>query len=76
MREMAGEGRGCVVADADDPGAWCAALGAMFDRYRVETSYGDRVAANARTYAEQNFSFERVARSFDALLASATLRRD
>jgi glycosyltransferase involved in cell wall biosynthesis len=75
-REMAGADRGCVVADADDPGAWCAALGTIFDRYRREDSYGDRVTVAARTYAEQNFSFDHVAASFDALLESATCGRD
>ncbi len=71
MREMAEQGRGEIVEDADDAAAWCAALEAARARYRADGSYSHEVATAARRYAERSFSFDRTAQLFDVLLESA-----
>ena len=70
MREMAADGRGEIVYKPDDPAVWGAALEAIMDRYRRDTSYSGEVAAITRQYAEQAFAFERTANLVDALISS------
>jgi len=71
MEEMASDGRGEIIRDADDPESWFAALSSLHDRYRDDASFSAIIGANTRGYAEQAFAFDRVAQAFDALLQSA-----
>ncbi|MBV8362952.1 MAG: glycosyltransferase [Candidatus Eremiobacteraeota bacterium] len=70
LPEMAADGRGEIILDAENPEQWCNALERMRERYRNDSSYADTIGQATRRYAEAAFSFETTAELFDTMLES------